>query len=142
MNTPPKSFYTINGCGTTLLDYRALTDGTYVATRWVTVFFLPIIPLSAYLICPTGQDQTTSSFLIIGRVPLNPLRIVRTYLLVVVGLAPISMVYLIWSTLIRTLGVELTFLVMLLSIAWGIYIIFVKLKNEGKAYKTQTPSEG
>jgi len=30
MNTPPKSFYSINGCGTMLLDYLALPDGTYV----------------------------------------------------------------------------------------------------------------
>ena len=138
MNTPPKFFYSINGCGTMLLDYLALPDGTYVATRWITVFFLPIVPLSAYLICPTLQDGTTSSFLIIDRAPLNPLRILRTYLLVVVGLAPISMVYLIWSTLIRTLGVAFTFLVMLLSIAWGIYIIVVKLKNQGEGLQNTT----
>src|SRR5258705_1683020 len=56
MNAPRKSFNSFNGCGTMLLDYRALTDGTYEATRWVTVFFLPIVPLSAYVIEPTGQD--------------------------------------------------------------------------------------
>jgi hypothetical protein len=65
MNTPPKSFYSINGCGTMLLDS---------------------------------------------------------------------------STINRTLGGPLAFLAMLLSIGWGIYIIFVKLKNEGKAYQNRSAS--
>jgi len=139
MNTPAKSFYSINGCGTMLLDYRALPDGAYVATRWITIFFLPLLPLSAYLIQPAGQDrsygQETSRFSIIGRAPLSPLRVLRTYLLVAIGLAPVILGFLNSSTINRTLGGPLAFLAMLLSIGWGIYIIFFKLKNEGKAYK-------
>ena len=51
LTTPRKNFYSINGCGTMLLDYRRRGDGTFEAVRWVTIFFLPIIPLIvAYLL--------------------------------------------------------------------------------------------
>ncbi len=47
---PRKTFHTFNGFGTTLLDYRALPDGTYEATRWVVAMMLPLVPLATYVI--------------------------------------------------------------------------------------------
>src|SRR6185436_9203278 len=85
LTTPRKTFYSINGCGTTLLDYRALADGTYAATRWVTVFGLPVVPLSGYVIEPTSQEfghgGETSKFTILEKTSLALNSIVRTYLL-------------------------------------------------------------
>jgi hypothetical protein len=122
-----------------------MPDGTYVATRWITVFFVPIIPLAAYLIFPTGRDridgQATSSFLIIDRTPLNPLRILRTYLLAVVGLAPISLGGVNSSTLIRILGGPKAFLAMLCVLRGHLHYL-CEVEERGKAYKIQTPSEG
>ena len=134
------SFNSFNGFGTTLLDYRALPDGTYEATRWAIALFLPLFPLATYVIQPTGQERSygreTSKFRIVGQKPLAAERIVRTYLLAVVGLLPIISGSAYSSVVNRTLGGLLAGGAMILSVAWAIYIIFFKLKNEGAAYKT------
>jgi len=142
LTTPRKSFYSFNGCGTMLLDYRALPDGTYEAVRWVTVFGLPLIPLSAYVIEPESQEhqygRETSKFTIVGQTSLSIGRVLRTYGLVVIGLAPIIVGSLNSSFLNHTLGGPLAFVAMLLAIAWGIYIIFFRLKNDSKAYRKKS----
>lgn len=134
------SFKSFNGFGTTLLDYRALPDGTYEATRWAIALGLPLFPLAGYVIQPTGQERSygreTSKFRIINQTPLNATRILRTYLLAVVGLLPIIIGSLNSSVINRTLGGLPAFGAMILCFAWAVYIIFFKLKNEGAAYKT------
>ena len=136
------SFKSFNGCGTTLLDYRELADGTWEATRWVIVFGLPVAPLATYVIQPTRQEssygQQSSYFKVLGKGRLSASRILRVYALVFVGLLPI-----VWgslnNTLVnRTLGGTYAFFAMLACIAWGVYIIFWKLKNDSKAYKAKT----
>lgn len=138
LTTPRKTFYSINGCGTTLLDYRALADGTYAATRWVTVFGLPIVPLSGYVIEPTSQEYehggATSKFTILNKIPLAIDRVLRTYLLAAVGVLPLLLGALNSSWVNRTLGGGLAFLAMIASFVWLIYIIFYRLKNDSKAY--------
>ncbi len=128
-----------------LLDYRALANGRYEATRWVTVFYLPVVPLSAYVIEPSGQarsyGQETSKFSIIDQAPISIVRVLRTYGLVVLGLAPVILGSLNSRFINHTLGGPLAFLAMLLTIAWGIYILFFKLKNDGKAYKAKKAEE-
>jgi hypothetical protein len=139
LTAPKKTFYSFNGCGTMLLDYRALSDGTYQAVRWVTVFGLPIIPLSAYVIEPQSQEYShgseTSRFNLIGKSSLSMARILRTYGLVVIGLLPFVVGAWNSSFLNRRLGGPLAFLMMLLAIAWSIYVIFFRIKNDRKAYK-------
>ncbi|MDQ1592486.1 MAG: hypothetical protein QOG71_3113 [Pyrinomonadaceae bacterium] len=134
------SFKSFNGFGTTLLDYRALPDGTYEATRWAIALFLPLFPIASYVIQPTGQERTygseTSKFRIIARTPLAATRIIRTYLLAAVGILPIITGSLYSGVVNRTLGGLPAFGAMILCFAWAIYIIFFKLKNEGAAYKT------
>ena len=138
LTTPRKSFYSFNGCGTMLLDYRALTDGTFEATRWVTIIGLPIIPLEAYVIEPESQEHTygreTSKFSIVRKTSLSLARIVRTYGLAVVALLPIIIGSLNSSWINRTLGGPLAALAMLLAIVWGGYLIFFRMKNDSKAY--------
>ncbi|PYS72751.1 MAG: hypothetical protein DMF69_06825 [Acidobacteria bacterium] len=139
LTTPRKSFYSINGCGTMLLDYRALSDGTFEAVRWVTIIGLPIIPLEAYVIEPESQEHTygreTSKFSIVRKTSLSLARIFRTYGLAVVALLPIVVGSLNSSWINRTLGGPLAALAMLLAIVWGGYLIFFRLKNDSKAYK-------
>lgn len=134
------SFKSFNGFGTTLLDYRARPDGTYEATRWAIALFLPLFPLANYVIQPTGQERSygseTSKFRIIDRTPLTAARILRTYLLAIVGLLPIISGFAYSNVVNRTLGGLAAFGAMILCFAWAIYIIFFKLKNEGAAYKS------
>ena len=141
---PRKSFYTFNGFGTTLLDYRALPDGTYEATRWVVALFLPLVPLATYVIQPQSQEhsygQATSKFVILDKGQLTATRVVRTYLLAVVALLPLILGFQNSSWVNRTLGGPLAALAMFACFAWAIYIVFFKLKNEGKAYNAPKPA--
>jgi hypothetical protein len=145
LNAPSRSFNSFNGCGTMLLDYRVLSDGTYEAMRWVTIFYLPIVPLSAFVIEPTGQDikygQQTSRFSIIDQRPVSIARVLRTYALVVVGLAPVILGFLNSRAINHTLGGPWAFVAMLATIAWGIYILFFKLKNDSKGYKAKSAAQ-
>jgi len=145
LTTPRKSFYSFNGCGTMLLDYRALTDGTFEATRWVTIIGLPIIPLEAYVIEPESQEHTygreTSKFSIVRKTSLSLARIFRTYGLAIAALLPIIVGSLNSSWINRTLGGPLAALAMLLAIVWGGYLIFFRLKNDSKAYKKKPTSK-
>ncbi len=138
---PRQSFYTFNGFGTTLLDYRALPDGTYEATRWVVAMMLPLVPLATYVIEPQTQERSygreTSKFVILEQGKLSAVRVVRTYLLAVVGLLPIILGFLNSSWVNRTLGGPLAALAMFASFAWAVYIVLVKVKNEGKAYNSK-----
>ena len=141
---PAQSFYSFNGFGTTLLDYRALADGTYQATRWVIALFLPIIPLKTYIIEPLTQEfgygQETSRFSILGQTRLSAVRVLRTYLLAIIGLLP-GILGFIYSREINHVVKGLWALgLMILMFVWATYIIFFKLKNEGKAYRSRKPA--
>ena len=59
----------------------------------------------------------------------------RTYLLMLIGLAPIILGSLNSRVVNHTLGGPLAFLAMLLAIGWGIYILFFRIRNDSKAYK-------
>jgi hypothetical protein len=146
-NTPRKTFHTFNGFGTTLLDYRALPDGTYEATRWAVALMLPLFPIATYVIQPQTQEhsygRSTSKFSIVGKGQLSAARIARTYLLAVVGLLPLVLGSLNSSWVNHTLGGPYAALAMLLCFAWAIYIVMIRIPNEGKAYKSKpVPATG
>jgi hypothetical protein len=136
------SFNTFNGFGTTLLDYRDREDGTWEATRWVVAAMFPIVPLGSYVIRPKRQENSygrmESYFEILGRTPLSPLRVLRVYGLMLLGLAPIVLGSMNSSWVNRTLGGPLAALAMLACIVWGVYIIFFRIKNDSKAYKPKS----
>jgi len=132
-------FNSVNGFGTTLLDYRPRGDGTYDTVRWVIAMGIPLVPLGGYVIEPIRQEITygrqTSSFTVLERTPLSAQRIVRTYLLVIVGLAPLVIGWMNSRWINRTLDGGPAFFLMLATVVWAGYIIFVRIKNDGGAYK-------
>jgi hypothetical protein len=141
------SFKSFNGFGTTLLDYRDLTDGTWQATRWVIAAGLPIVPLASYRIRPKRQENSygrmEAYFQVLGRAPLSPAKILRVYALAVLGLAPVVLGFMnssrIDSTIKGALGAKyggiVAALAMVGSIVWATYVIFFLIKNDSKAYK-------
>jgi hypothetical protein len=144
------SFNTFNGFGTTLLDYRERADGTWEATRWVVAAMLPLVPLGAYVINPgrqqNGYGRMESYFEILGRTPLSPARILRVYALMLLGLAPVVLGFMNSKLIDRTIkdafgpkfGGIVAMLAMLATVAWGVYIIFFRIKNDSKAYKPKS----
>jgi len=144
------SFNTFNGFGTTLLDYRRRADGSWEATRWVVAAMLPVAPLGSYVIDPKRQQNSygrmESHFEILGRTPLSPLRVLRVYALLLLGLAPVVLGFMnssrIDGTIKRALGAKyggiVAALAMVASVVWGAYIIFYRIKNDSKAYETKS----
>lgn len=144
------SFNTFNGFGTTLLDYRERGDGTWEATRWVVAAMFPLVPLGTYVINPKRQQNSygrmESYFEILGRAPVEPLRVLRVYALMILGLAPVVLGFMNSSRIDRAIkgalgpkyGGIVAALAMVASVAWGVYIIFFRIKNDSKAYKTKS----
>ncbi|HEX8557782.1 MAG TPA: hypothetical protein VF668_06770 [Pyrinomonadaceae bacterium] len=132
------SFSTFNGFGTTLLDYRRREDGEWEATRWVVAAMLPVAPLGAYVIRPRRRQNSygrmESYFDVLGRVPLSPLRVLRVYGLVILGLAPVALGFMNSARVNRALGGPLAALAMFASVAWAAYVIFFRVRNDSKAY--------
>ena len=145
LRRPASSFNSFNGFGTTLLDYRPRGDGTWEAVRWVIVMSIPLVPLGAYVIEPHRQEHTygrqTSTFSVVDRIPLTAQRIVRTYLLIVVGLLPGVLLWMNSRWVNHTLGGGKAFFVMLACFAWAVYIIMFRIRNDGEAYKPK-PTAG
>jgi hypothetical protein len=139
LTAPRKSFYTFNGFGTTLLDYRPRAGGDWEATRWVVALFVPLVPLSDYVIRPKSQERSygreVSRFEVLDKIPLSAGRVVRVYLLVAAGLLPIILGSLNSTWVNRALGGPKAFFAMLALVAWAAYVILFKIKNEHKAYK-------
>ncbi len=135
------SFYSFNGFGTMLLDYRALADGTYEAVRWVTALWLPVIPLAAYRIQPLEQERTygreTSKFRVLDKASLSASRIVRTYALAVAAVLPPILGVVYADQINRAVRGLWALGLMVLMAVWSGYIIFFKIPNEGKAYKAK-----
>ena len=83
--------YSFMSVGTTLYGKRDVhADGSYIATKWFILFFLPIIPLGSYRVW-RGETRNTSIPLIsVGAstqykmvpVPLNWKQVIGTYLFV------------------------------------------------------------
>jgi hypothetical protein len=109
---------TINGCGTMFYGWRHSTPQS-TATKWFTLLYLPIIPLSRYALKPTtdftrekfvksagqaaaalvGYGSRTDNYLVHGNTPLNWAEVLLTYaraylLLPVLMLWPFMLVYL------------------------------------------------
>ena len=144
------SFKSFNGFGTTLIDYREREDGGWEASRWVIAAGLPLVPLASYVIRPKRQEagygRMESYFEILGRTPLSPARILRVYALMLLGLAPVVLGFMNSRLIDRTIkdafgpkfGGIVALLAMVASVAWGVYIIFFRIKNDSKAYKPKS----
>lgn len=95
--------FSIQGIGTTLYGRHDLNleDGSYIATKWIIVFLLPIIPLGSYRVmkasAPTGIPiVATSQSLSLIRVKLNWRQVIGTYLAVYGCLAVLfTLIYLV-----------------------------------------------
>ncbi|SRR6266851_833954 len=48
--------YTFNGCGTHYYGKQdKANDGSYVTTEWITLVYVPLIPLRSFRVLPVGK---------------------------------------------------------------------------------------
>lgn len=146
--TTPVRTTSFNGCGVMLLDYRPVGDGNYEATRWVTAFGIPIIPLSVWKIHPRKFSQDIrgerQSFDLLDKRRITVDRFLRPYLFLALGALPFILAYYFTDLrpvvygLGRMLGtwVAVGFMILLivLVLVW-IGFIMTRFHNADKAYK-------
>jgi hypothetical protein len=80
--------FTLNGFGTGYFGRRWQPDGTYITTKWVVIFFVPLIPLGSVRVLEGslgGNDPFSVGFgsAKIMRVPLDTGVVARMYGLVI-----------------------------------------------------------
>lgn len=76
--------FTFNGIGTRLYGHAVQPDGSYIATKWAVILFVPIFPLESHRVIikePTYGtpliNSTTSYFS--QAIPLDHGQVLRTY---------------------------------------------------------------
>lgn len=146
----PVKTTSFNGCGVMLLDYRPVGEGNVEATRWITVFGLPIIPLSIWKIRPRKYSQDARGeqqiFDLLGKRRITPERVFRPYAIILGGALPFLLAYYFADLrpviyfLGRHLGtwVAVGFIVILiiLTLAW-VGFVLTRFHNADKAYKAK-----
>jgi len=83
------------GTGTHLLDYREVSPGIYEASQWISLFFVPIIPLSSWKVRPKKSSPinlgsvvgSTFNLDVLERLPLSGGRVLRTYAMAITTVA-------------------------------------------------------
>jgi hypothetical protein len=136
-------FSSINGFGTTLIDYRPRGDGTWEADRWVIASGIPLVPLGGYVIQPHYEEHTygrhTHSFSVLERIPLSAKRVARIYLIMAIGVLPLVVGWMNARWLERTLGGGKAFLLMAVCAVFTGYMVLVRTRNDGKVYRPLPP---
>ena len=57
---------TLNGCGTLYYGWKFLPDGSATATKWISVFYLPIVPIARHKIAAVEREGEKNSFILVG----------------------------------------------------------------------------
>ena len=117
--------YSVNGTGIRLLDYRQVSADTYEATRWLTVLFVPVLPIGTLLIRPGMAEGVGTmmryTFQLLGKRPMNWRRVLRMYAIDVIAALPVAL-----CAVFETPGENTDLWVALFgfSVIWGIAVLF------------------
>lgn len=133
-----------NGCGISLIDYQKSGDGIFKVMKWIVVLYIPIIPLSAWEIAPQAFESQipgmvdSYKFNVIGKAPLNLLRVLRVWAINVISLAPMVAVFyslLRFDKLLRNSFNANVFIVVLLAVILGsffwLFALQLRFVNNG-----------
>jgi hypothetical protein len=128
--------YSVNGTGIRLLDYRPVSPGLFEVSRWFTFFFLPIAPIGSWVIRP-GNSETVGlgsnfHFEIVNVRPLQLLRVLRTYAMAILALAPVGLM-LWWLGDRRANTIELALL--LATFGWMLAWLIVGEFRRARIFK-------
>ena len=81
---PSRNFTAINGIGSTLVGkWEAAPDGSYVATEWFIVFFVPIFPVCRYRVTKAGRG----SYKIHAKYPPRAAEVATVYAITILAVA-------------------------------------------------------
>ncbi|HYH78606.1 MAG TPA: hypothetical protein VEX86_02390 [Longimicrobium sp.] len=136
---PPRSGGgTVNGWGTTLLHYRPRVDGTWDATKWFTIVFLPIVPLRGVHLRPVRQEQhiagQTYHYEVLAEGKPEPREVLWAYGMALIGIIPALFAFMQMKLVTRTVGDGLGMLFTLSTLVWLGYVM-TRFVNADKAFR-------
>ena len=122
--------WTINGIGTKLCGEKKIaSDGSYQATKWFVIFFMPIIPLKTFRVLEIpkynllGEDDQLKEYKMLP-IKLDIIQIIKTFLSYWGGLLAF---FLISFLLVEyDLYFPLLYFFMAIGIVFMVYEIFFK----------------
>lgn len=136
---PPRSGGgTVNGSGTTLLHYRPRGDGTWDALKWLTLAWLPLVPLRSLHIRPVRREQKIAGetyhyeVLEEGKPALGP--VLQVYGMALAAWLPVLFAFLRMDTVNRLVGDKWGMLVTLAALVWAVFVM-TRFVNADKAFK-------
>lgn len=127
--------YSVNGTGIRLIDYLRVSADTYEATRWLCVFFLPLIPIGTWLVRPgTAEGVGTSmryNFQIVGNRPMRWGRVGRLWLINIIAAIPVTL-----CAIFETPGenTNMWFTLLIFSVIWAFAAIAYGQRGSSKLY--------
>ncbi len=137
--------FRLNGFGTWLLGPEPTTNpGEWIATRWITALFIPIIPLARYRVQVTGPQKKGQPTLITAkeRLPLSIRSIVKTYLfgILIVPVLVLGPAFLAITEVQTYLGIpkDAQPILLVLAVCWIIGAVW-KLKDWEENRWTKAP---
>jgi hypothetical protein len=140
--------YSIVGTGIRLGSFEREQSDALVATLWLTLFFVPVIPLRRVRCRYLGEskmthphDETSPCFEILDRLPLSPFAILATWVLalvsIIAALAPIA--FMLWFTNGRAANTYEVILA-LLAAAWPVAFLVILEKRRRRMLEATVSS--
>jgi hypothetical protein len=128
--------YSVNGTGIRLLDYCRVSADTYEATRWLTLLFIPLLPIGTLLIRPgTAEGVGTSMqyrFQLLGKRPMRWKRVGRMYAMTLLAALPVTL-----CAYFETPGEQtnMWLALLVLSLLWGIGVLVYAQRDKRGVYQ-------
>lgn len=139
----PMSFF---GTGLSIYGYAPRGDGTYRITEWVTFLFLPVVPLSSWIIRPVGTKFINlgaafveqDAYDVVERADRHLPEIIKAYFLGFIAVAPVLSLGYYFDTYVKpTFKPPMeTWLVTLFVVfaIWPVLILWLVNKRKDKAF--------
>lgn len=135
----------VNGMGVTFLDFRKQGEGVYAATRWVTLFYLPLVPLGQLLVRPIALQadpmRRSYQYEILEKQPLSLGSVLKTYAMGLLAVVPLLFAFLRMDTVNDWVGEGPGFFVTLSTIAWFVFLV-MRFANADRVFKKENLAQG
>jgi len=128
--------YSVNGIGIRLLDYQRVSADTYEVTRWLTLFFVPVLPLGTLLIKPGSVEGVGTSmqysFQYLGKRPTRWARVFRLYGFTLLAALPITAFALLEKP--GSDNPNMSVALVILSVLWAVGILWYGQRGAHTVY--------
>jgi hypothetical protein len=146
-NAAPFRPWSLFGCGTSLVFYRPQEPGVFLADVWITIFYLPLLPLSNWVIIPkwqftSEQYGTMTETFAFEYLETRAMTLIRFLAMLnravgrinaLLGPAIVALLYLIWND--RGRPILLPFVLFLASLGWTVGMMCILVAKRDRIFE-------